>query len=176
MKIKFPNLTAQQIVKKYDNKLGKGKLLSDTTWYKNEDFYTKEKCRKGTKEIITDLKPTLDKTWDECKEMGKMLNFAELLWCVIQIPDFLKKWKYSWTSSRTSHGNFVLAGYFGDDGGYVIGWGPRYSSSNFGGAFSANALKSSSIDTLTSDEASSLGARIAALEDWKEKVVKAVNQ
>jgi len=175
MKIKFPDLTAKQIVEKYKNKLGKGKLLYDTTWYEKEDFYTKEKCRKGTREIITDLTPTLGKTWDECKEMGEMLNFAELLWCVIKIPDFLKEYKYSWTSSRMSYGYFVSAGNFDDNGGIVCRNGPRYSCSGLGCAFSAVALKSSSIDTLKGDEASSLGARITALEDWVSKESNFIN-
>ena len=90
MKITFPNLTAEEIVKKYDNKLGDGKLLWNTDWYKNEDFFTKERCRKGTREIITDMTDTFNKTWDECDKMGDMLNFAELLWCAIKIPGFLK--------------------------------------------------------------------------------------
>jgi len=138
-KITFPSLTAKEIVEKYDNMFGKCKLLYNTTWYKNEDFFTKEKCREGTREIITDLTPTLGKTWDECKEIGEMLNFAELLWCVIKIPNFLREYKYSWTSSRASGGYFVLAGDFDDDGGHVYGWGPGSSSSRLGCAFSAVA-------------------------------------
>ena len=132
-------------------------MLYNNDWYKNEDFFTKEKCREGTREIITDLTPTFGKTWDECKEMGEMLNFAELLWCVIKIPDFLKEYKYSWTSSRASYGDFVVAGDFDDDGGFVSWRGPRDSRSDVGCAFSAVALKSSTIDTLTGDKASSLG-------------------
>jgi hypothetical protein len=135
-KITFPNLTAEEIVKKYDNKLGSGKLLYNTDWYENEDFYTKEKCRKGTREIITDLKPTLGKTREECDKMGEMLNFAELLWCVIEIPEFLKEYKYSWTKSRTSGGYFVYAGDF-DDGGGIVGWyRPRRLISYIGCALS----------------------------------------
>ena len=86
-----------------------------------------------------------------------MLNFAELLWCVIKIPNFLRDWNYSWTSSRSSRGRFVSAGLFGDAGGLVNGRRPGYSLSIIGCAFSAVALKSSTIDTLTGDEASSLG-------------------
>ena len=157
MKITFPNKTAKQLYEECGNKLGKGKLLYNIDWYKNEDFFTKEKCRKGTREIITDLTPTLGKTWDECSHLGQMLNFAELLWCVIKIPDFLKEFKHSWTSSRASYGDFVVAGDFDDDGGFVSWRGPRDSRSDVGCAFSAVALKSSTIDTLTGDEASSLG-------------------
>ena len=172
MKITFPNKTAKQLYEECGNKLGKGKLLYDIDWYKNEDFFTKEKCRKGTREIITDLTPTLCKTWGECSHLGQMLNFAELLWCVIKIPGFLKEYKYSWTSSLTSDGGFVDAGDFGDDGGSVNGLGPGYSASNLACPFSAVALKSSSIDTSTSDEASSLGARIKLLEDDMSKIKK----
>jgi len=169
MRITFPSLTAKQIVKKYNNKLGKDNLLYDIDWYENEDFYTKEKCRKGTQEIITDLTLTFGKTWDGCNKMTngtpiKMLNFAELLWCVIKIPNFLKN-EYSWTSSHTSSGGFlVFAGSFGDVGGGVVRNGPSYSSSNVGCAFSAVALKSSSIDTLNGDEASSRGGLPEVLE------------
>ena len=172
MKITFPNKTAKQLYEECGNKLGKSKLLYNNDWYKNEDFFTKEKCREGTREIITDLTPTFGKTWDECKEMGEMLNFAELLWCVIKIPDFLKEYKYSWTSSRTSDGSFVVAGDFLDDGGAVSGGRPRYSPSIIGCAFSAVALKSSTIEPLKSDEASSLGARIKLLEDDVDKIKK----
>lgn len=172
--ITFPNLTAKQIVEKYDNKLGKGKLLYDIDWYKDEDFFTKEKCRKGTREIITDLSKTKGKTWDECSHLGQMLNFAELLWCVIKIPDFLRGYEYSWTSSRASGGGLVGAGDFDGDGGAVGGRGPGRSRSDIGCAFSADdTLKSSTINTLTSDEASSLGAlenRVTAVERWIDGV------
>ena len=118
MRIVFPNKTAKEIVDECNNTLNGHKLLWDIDWHKNEDFYTKEKCREGSREIITDMSDTLGKTWNECKEKGSMLTFAELLWCVIQIPDFLKN-NYSWTSSRTSDGGFVDAGDF-DDVGSVI--------------------------------------------------------
>ena len=174
MKITFPSLTAKQIVQKYNNKFGKGKLLYNIDWYKNEDFFTKEKCQKGTREIITDLTPTFGKTWNECKEMGEMFNFAELLWCVIKIPGFLRN-NYSWTCSRTSHGYFVDAGSFGDGGGGVDGSGPGGSHSAVGCAFSAVALKSSSIEALTGDEASSLGARVEYLESQMKKIIEVIN-
>jgi hypothetical protein len=180
MLITFPSKTAKQIVDECDNKLNGHKFLYDTDWYKDEDFFTKEKCREGTREIITDLTDTLGKTWDACKEKGEMLNFAELLWCVIQIPDFLKKGEYSWTSSRTSDGYFVNAGDFDDDGGDVNGLRPGSSRSYIGCAFSrSDALKSSNIDTLTSDNPSRAGAdwtiskilaRIEALEEWQDRV------
>ena len=176
MKIKFPNKTAKEIYEYYTNNK-KRKLLYGTDWYKNEDFYTKEKCRKGTREVITDLTPTLGKTWDECKEIAdknntSMLNFAELLWCMIKIPDFLKG-NYSWTSSPTSDGCFVYAGDFDDDGGNVYRYRPRDSYSDVGCAFIAVALKSSTIDTLKGDEASSLGAlekRVGYLEETVERI------
>jgi hypothetical protein len=174
-KITFPNKTAKQIVEDCGNKLGSGKLLYDTDWYKDEDFYTKEKCRKGTREIITDLSSTKGKTWSECKEMGEMLSFAELLWCVIKIPDFLRDYEYSWTSSRTSGDLLVSAGIFGAEGGGVSGWRPRDSHSALGCAFSAVKHGKSSMDTLNGDEASSRGAleqRIKALEDWKNNTFK----
>jgi len=53
MKITFPNKTAKEIVDERNNTLNGHKLLWNTDWYANEDFYTKEKCRKGTREIIT---------------------------------------------------------------------------------------------------------------------------
>ncbi len=65
MLVNFPKKTAKEIYEECGKKLGKGKLLYDIDWYKNEDFFTKEKCRESTREIITDLTPTLGKTWDE---------------------------------------------------------------------------------------------------------------
>ena len=180
MLITFPYKTAKQIVDECDNKLNGHKFLYDTDWYKDEDFFTKEKCREGTREIITDLTDTLGKTWDACKEKGEMLNFAELLWCVIQIPDFLKKGEYSWTSSRASRGGFVSAGNFDDGGGGVGRRGPRDSSSSIGCAFSrSDTLKYSDIDALTAHSPSRAGAdwaiskilaRIEALEEWQDRV------
>jgi hypothetical protein len=136
MKITFPNKTAKEIVEDCNNTLNGHKLLWDTDWYEDEDFYTTEKCRKGTREIITDMNDTLGKTWNECKEKGNMLTFAELLWCVIQIPDFLKN-NYSWTSSSSSGGDFVSAGDFDFGGGSVDGPGPWDSDSDVGCAFLA---------------------------------------
>ena len=68
MKITFPNKTAKEIVDECSNTLNGHKLLWNTDWYENEDFYTKEKCQEGTRNIITDMTDTLGKTWDECKE------------------------------------------------------------------------------------------------------------
>ena len=157
MKITFPNKTAEEIVNECHNKVRGSKLLWNIDWYKNENFYTKEKCRLGTREVNTDLTDTLGKTWNECKEKGDMLNFAELLWVIIQCPDFLNN-NCSWTSSRTSGGFFVYAGDFGDDGGNVHSLRPRYSHSTLGCAFSAVKLCDSSIETLKGDETSSRGA------------------
>ena len=47
---------------------------------------------------------------------------------------------YSWTKSRTSDGDFVLAGSFDDDGGFVYRWRPGDSDSSLGCAFSAAKL------------------------------------
>ena len=47
---------------------------------------------------------------------------------------------YSWTKSRPSVGDFVLAGYFDDDGGNVDRRRPRISDSSIGCAFSAGKL------------------------------------
>ena len=145
MRIVFPNKTAKEIVDECNNTLNGHKLLWNIDWYKNEDFYTKEKCREGSREIITDMSDTLGKTWNECDKMGDMLTFAELLWCVIQIPDFLKN-NYSWTSSRASVGEFVLAGYFGDGGGVVGGSGPGRSGSIIGCTFSAGEIETSNLE------------------------------
>ena len=200
MRIVFPNKTAKEIVDECNNTLNGHKLLWNIDWYKNEDFYTKEKCREGSREIITDMSDTLGKTWNECDKMGDMLTFAELLWCVIQIPDFLKN-NYSWTSSRTSDGGFVDAGDFDDVGGDVGRWRPRVSASFIGCAFSRDdggpvrrwlPLNSDSdfgctfsrsdtstlspIDTLNGDKASSLEARVKDLEDWRDGIIECVNK
>ena len=45
--VNFPSITAEEIYKKSKNKVGRDKLLYNINWYKNEDFFTKEKTRKG---------------------------------------------------------------------------------------------------------------------------------
>ena len=176
MRIVFPNKTAKEIVDECNNTLNGHKLLWDIDWHKNEDFYTKEKCREGSREIITDMSDTLGKTWNECDKMGDMLTFAELLWCVIQIPDLLKN-NYSWTSSLTSDGEFVLAGDFVGFGGVVGRWEPRFSDYFIGCAFSRSDTSTlSPIDTLNGDKASSLEARVKDLEDWRDGIIECVNK
>lgn len=51
--VDFPAFTAKEIMEKVDNKAGDGKLLylGFNGWYAKEDFYTKEKTRKGKRNI-----------------------------------------------------------------------------------------------------------------------------
>lgn len=138
--ITFPDKTAKEIVAECGNELGKGKLLHITSWYENEYFYCKEKCRPGTRLVSKEL-IGLGKDWNECEtlakeEGGEMLNFAE---SVYFIQEYFKKtgeypWNMncSWTSSRSSYGRLVILGY-GDVGGvYVDGHNPRFSDSSLG--------------------------------------------
>src|ERR1035437_5827446 len=53
--IHIPSKTAKEIVEECDNKVAGGKLLYSTSWYENEDFYTKEKCRPRTVKIPTEI-------------------------------------------------------------------------------------------------------------------------
>lgn len=164
MKITFPDKTAKQIVKDCGNKLGNGKLLYDTDWYENEPFYTKEKCRPRTVEVSIG---NYGDSFIDCDETlkGSMLSFAELLYVMTQggLPE-LKGFKYSWTSSRASDGDFVLAGVFVADGGYVGGHGPGGSDSYLGCAFSVEKIEPSKIESLNGDKAASLEARVSELE------------
>ena len=143
--VTFPNKTAKEIVDECNNKLGNGKLLYDPSWYKNEDFYTKEKPRKGTWKISTKI-DHLGKLFNECKEEGlDMLSFVELLWVAIiyySITDkyFFKDY-YSWTKSLASDGDFVLFGFFGGTGASVYGSRPGTSDSNVGLSFSVGEIK-----------------------------------
>lgn len=128
--VTFPSKTAKEIVEECDNKVGNGKLLYNTEWYKDEDFFKKEKTRKGTKTINLELLHK-GKTWDECKELvgeENMLNFAEVVYLMREFPEqlkgVLKDWHYTWTSSRDSDGGLVCAGYFDSGGANVSRRGP----------------------------------------------------
>ncbi len=112
----FPPLTAKEIMEQCGNKVDGEKLLWNTNWYKNEDFFTKEKCRPISMEF-TEL-DHLGKNWNKCNELGKMFNFAEVVYLASRFEKFreMLKQNCTWTSSRDSDGELVYVGN-GDSGG-----------------------------------------------------------
>lgn len=141
IEVNFPNKTAKEIMDECGNKLGNGKLLYNTNWYENEDFFTKEKCRPGVRYVSKDLIGK-GKDWNECAALLKdeMLNFAEALYFV---QEYYKQtnsypWNsdWSWTSSRSSRGSLVDLGEC-DAGGVGVGnFVPRRSYSGLGVSYS----------------------------------------
>ena len=141
--VDFPELTAEEIMNSCDNKVAGGKLLYNTDWYKKEDFFTKEKTRKGRRIIAKKLLHK-GKSWNQCAEIAKkedkeMLNFAEVVYLIKENKDFRKlitDWNYTWTSSRRSDGRLVNVGSFRSGEASVNGWTPGYSDSGLGVCFS----------------------------------------
>lgn len=137
--ITFPEKTAQQIVDECDNKVPGGKLLWNTDWYKNEDFFTEETCRPRTVIIPTEIEMA-GKSWNECHESNSddMFNFAEVTYMLRESKSFQKllassnSARYTWTSSRGSGGILVIAGDFGSGGADVRRWEPRSAGSILG--------------------------------------------
>lgn len=119
--VTFPVLTAKEIIEACDNKIDTGKLLWSIDWYKNEDFFTKEACRPGSRYISKELLH-LGKSWNEINTLkgeNEMLNFAEVVYLLKEYPEYreiLKGYKYTWTSSRASGGELVPVGGFDEEG------------------------------------------------------------
>jgi hypothetical protein len=180
MKITFPNKTAKEIVEDCDNKLGDGKLGDGNSWYKDEDFYTKEKCRPRTAKVgdIEHLGSTFDECVDSEDPFDEMMNFAEHLWFLLEYwkehkaypPDILK---YSWTSSRSSYGGLVVIGGCDSDGVGVGLWRPDGSGSALGVRFSRSVATPGAKPE--QGVADSLEARIEALEKWVRKEAHFIN-
>lgn len=142
--IEFPEKTAKEIVEECDKKVGKGKLVYNTDWHENQDFYTKEKSHGGKRWVAKDI-TAFDKSWNECKEIGEkdgseMLNLAETLWFLKTYVEHFKEYpdnlKWSWTSSRSSLGSLVNVGSFGSGGVGVDRGYPGSSASFLGVRFS----------------------------------------
>lgn len=141
--VTFPQLTAKEMIEKYDNKLGDNKILFNPKgWYEKEAFYTLEKPRSGTFKISFELLHK-GKSWNECKDLLKegqsMPNFAECVHLLIHYNDFrnmLENYNWMWTSSHSLERHVVLLGCF-DSGGLNVDFvGPYYSHSNLGSCFS----------------------------------------
>jgi hypothetical protein len=151
-KITFPDKTAKEIVDECGNKACKGKLLYDISWYKDEDFYTKEKCRAGTREVSIDLIGK-GETWNDSKKLvekedGEMLNMAEMIWFaktyLEETGKYLFDGDFSWTSSISSGGSLLRFGYFGSDGAHLHGNRPGRDWTILGSVFSRRIEKAPS--------------------------------
>lgn len=146
--IDFPEKTAKEIIGECNNKVGEGKLVWSTdSWYKNEDFYTKEKSRTGKRWVSKEL-AMMGMSWNACdrslKEDGdEMLNFAETLWFLKTYIETFKEYpddlNYSWTSSRSSYGSLVYVGRCASDGVRVGRGSPGGSLSRLGVRFSRSS-------------------------------------
>lgn len=176
MKITFPNLTAKEIIEACDNKLGNGKLLFSISRYKDEDFYTTEKCRPMTVEIDSAV-THLGKTWNKCKALEtlgiQMLNFAEMIYFIQEYckangtyPDS----NWSWTSSRSSRGVLVIVGYCDSDGVRVSDDDPALSGSYLGVRFSRSAATFGVEAGQAETNVGSFESRIAKIEKWIQGV------
>lgn len=144
--ITFPELNAKDIVDECDNKVGEGKLVYGE-WYKDEDFYTKETTRPGTRVVNLELLHK-GKSWNEIKNMGmedNMLNFAEVVYLLRESIEFRTLLTYesdkdawwTWTSSRASDGDLVGVGSFDSDGVRVDNRSPDFRYDYLGVSFSA---------------------------------------
>lgn len=184
LNVNFPSLTAKQIMKSCDNKIGDDKLLYNTDWYQDdwyqdEDFFTKEKTRKGKRVIELELQHN-GETWNECNELGEMLNFAEVLYLVKEYPEFrelLTGYKWTWTSSRSSDGRLVYSGSFGPLGLLVLNGRPGYSYSRLGVCFSRSGTPGKTKPETLSDErrpGANLENRVTKLEDIIDKLKEAI--
>lgn len=141
--ITFPEKTAKEIIEECSNKVGDGKLIHNTEWYKNEDFLNKEKCRPRTIKIPTEIEH-MGKSWDEVNKLGELFNFAEIVYMLRESDSFRKLLAYpnenkawwTWTNSRDSDGDLLYVGIFGSNGSSVNSWRPRDSDSYLGVCFS----------------------------------------
>lgn len=189
MKITFPNKTAQEIMNDCNNILGNGKLLYGLkSWYKNEDFFTKEKCRPITVEIEIELIGK-NKDWNECKELvkkeeGEMLNFPEMIYFYQeyfkQTGKYIDEYEWSWTSSRSSDGRLVDVGRCASDGVGVSHDRPVDSRSDLGVRFSSSALpvakagQAEAIPLVTLNT-ETLEKRLEKIEAWIRKESNFIN-
>ena len=128
--ITFPEKTAKEIVDECNNTIDGHNFLYDTDWYKDADFFTKEKCRPRTVKIPTEIS-CVGKSWNECK--GDMPNFAEVIYMMRESKEYRELFRYgnksgawyTWTSSVDPSGKrFVDAGGFDDAGVSVDGHYP----------------------------------------------------
>lgn len=165
IKITFPqkSITAEQIMKSCDNKVAGDKLLYNTDWYKNEDFFTKEKTRQGTYEIDLEITHKCKTFSQASKNVSKslprgneILNFAEYLYAIQESAEFRetisKGW--IWTSSVKSNGRHLCVGLFGEGGLSVNRW--IGFPSDFVGVGASRQVRDSKPGTLESVESLSL--------------------
>lgn len=129
IKIYIPKITMKEIYEQSGNKTSQSTpLLYNIDWYKNEVFFTTETSREGWYEVSKELMPeSRDKTWEEQEKIlkgGIRLNAAEILYVLYAYEKefktkLLNGFNYHWTGSRSSRGDLVDVGGFGEDGARV---------------------------------------------------------
>lgn len=119
----FPPKTAKEILEECNNSVDGGKLLYSglTGWYSDQDFFTKETCRP----ISMNFMPLAHKgkSWNECRDLGEMFNFAEIVYLLRESREFrdmFRGYNWTWTSSRVSGGGLVDVGGFDGRGARVL--------------------------------------------------------
>lgn len=132
----FPQKTAKQIIEECNNTCETGKILCSGLegWFKDEEFFTKETCRPISMEFTDILHK--GKSWEECNKLGKMFNFAEIIYLLKESKEFRdmigKQYQYTWTSSLSSDGRLVSVGNFASIGVDASRWEPGSTSSGLG--------------------------------------------
>lgn len=139
--VDFPAKTMREIYEETDNKIDTGKLLCSTEWYKNEDFFTTDRCRTGKRVVNLEL-VHMGKLWDETNAMrgdNEFLSPAEVTYLLAYVPEYrelLKSYRYTWTSRRASSGRLVYVGSFAGEGVDVHRGTPDFSYGRLGSSFS----------------------------------------
>ncbi len=175
----YSGLSLKQLHAKY--KTGPSGFWSESPWWIDETF-ADETPPKGQYELIFD-KSTTNKTYAEQLAIipkGYTPNHIAII--TEAILEHYKKTKericedwYVRSSALGSGGGRVGVGRFGAEGLSVGCWGDDRCDGHLGVASSRKigVSKPGKLDPL---EFSNLESRVKALEDWKEKIIKAFNE
>lgn len=140
--LRVDTLIAEKIHKIVSPKV-EGKMLYDTSWYKKEMFFTKERPTAGWVLVSnTLLEGSKGKTWHGQESMlteigAHRRSFVEFLydWSLIYCVTgkrMLEGFEYEWTSSVSSDGSLVRVGNADSRGSGVGRSEPGLSDSNLG--------------------------------------------
>lgn len=139
--VDFPAKTMREIYEETDNKIDTGKLLYNIEWYKNEYFFTTDRCRTGKRVVNLEL-VHMGKSWNETDVLrgeDEFLSPAEVTYLLAYVPEYrelLKNYRYTWTSGRASGGDLVRVGSFDGGGVAVLSSAPGDSYGRLGSSFS----------------------------------------